>query len=110
MIHLDHEDDEVTLQVLGLLKHLTSKANKKAQDCVQKKISSEESLFSKRVYKLLENAIAVFNHPVLRSVLVCNVMNSVVIIIIHVYMLIYIYSFVFLKTLQFSGLHIVIDN
>ena len=66
MAHLDHVYDDVALQVLGLLKHLTYNANEHAQNSVFKHISSGESTFCERVYKLLENAIAVFNHPVLR--------------------------------------------
>ena len=89
MDHLDHVNDKVALQVLGLLKHLTYNASEHAQDSVFKLISSGESIFCERVYKLLENSIAFFNHPVLRSVLVCTFMNPAVLVHNAVYTYLY---------------------
>ena len=47
---------------------MTYNANKHAQDSIWRTISSRESIFCARVYKLLENVTAVFGNPVARLV------------------------------------------
>ncbi len=61
MSHLNHDNPEIVLQILGILRLMTLNANVEAQDAVFSEISDRDSAFCRRVHGRLEGVISTFS-------------------------------------------------
>ena len=62
MAHLNYDNPEIILQILGLLRLFTDDANIESQKVIFEEISGDRnSVFCRRVYELLEEVISTFS-------------------------------------------------
>ena len=62
MAHLNYDNPEIVLQILGLLRLFTDDANIESQKVIFEEISGDrDSVFCRRVYELLEEVISTFS-------------------------------------------------
>ena len=70
MAHLNNDNPEIILLILGLLRLLTWGANIESQNVIFEEISDRNSVFCRKVYELLEEVISTLSETWAKLVLV----------------------------------------